>query len=290
MLSPELNIRKAAREDLDFLLNLAAGEGWNPGYHDADAYWAADPDGFLIVEKADKTIGGGSVVAYDARIGFMGLFIIIPEARGHGAGGELWHYRRDLLKSRLGPEGSIGLDGVEHMQHFYAAGGFVFQHSTTRFVGPIKAVAPEDSDCLVPLESVPFEEIAAFDLQHFGVPREAFLKKWFNAEGTKAFAAFDDSGKIRGLGSIRPGRKDGYRIGPLFANDAQSAENLLFALTQHTGDSNVYMDVPHINPDGMALVQRYNLQKVFTCGRMILGPPPALPWQQIYSVASFELG
>src|SRR3712207_6914266 len=32
------------------ILDWAAAEGWNPGLRDADAFWAADPDGFMLAE------------------------------------------------------------------------------------------------------------------------------------------------------------------------------------------------------------------------------------------------
>ena len=35
-------------EELAFAIDLAAGEGWNPGVHDAECFFAADPNGFPI--------------------------------------------------------------------------------------------------------------------------------------------------------------------------------------------------------------------------------------------------
>ena len=36
-------IRTMTGAELDFAIDLAAAEGWNPGLHDADAFYAADP-------------------------------------------------------------------------------------------------------------------------------------------------------------------------------------------------------------------------------------------------------
>jgi hypothetical protein len=36
------------RDELDLAVEWAALEGWNPGLHDADAFYAADPDGFFV--------------------------------------------------------------------------------------------------------------------------------------------------------------------------------------------------------------------------------------------------
>ncbi len=39
-------IRTMARSEIDLAIEWAAREGWNPGLHDADCYFAADPKGF----------------------------------------------------------------------------------------------------------------------------------------------------------------------------------------------------------------------------------------------------
>ena len=56
-----------------------------------------------------------------------------------------------------------------------------------------------------------------------------------------------------GYGVIRPAR-NGYKIGPLFADDPSRAEALLMALRSRvaSGAPN-YLDVPKINPAAAAL-------------------------------------
>lgn len=43
----EYKIKTMTREELDIAVEWAAREGWNPGVHDADAFYAADPNGFF---------------------------------------------------------------------------------------------------------------------------------------------------------------------------------------------------------------------------------------------------
>ena len=64
------------RAELDTLVEWAADEGWNPGRNDAQIFWDTDPQGFVAAEQGGELIGGGSIVSYDGRFGFMGLFII----------------------------------------------------------------------------------------------------------------------------------------------------------------------------------------------------------------------
>ena len=134
-MTEEERIRPLRRAELDVVLEWAAEEGWNPGLADADAFWAADPDGFLGVEREGELIGSGSIVSYGGEFGFMGLFIVRPDLRGRGIGRRLWRHRRDLLRERLRPGAAIGLDGVFEMQPFYAAGGFEFSHRGLRMQG-----------------------------------------------------------------------------------------------------------------------------------------------------------
>ena len=120
MTTSKLLIRQMSRRELDQLVDWAAQEGWNPGLHDADVFWATDPDAFVAAELEDALIGGGAITSYDGEFGFMGFFIIRPEFRGRGLGNVLWHARRERLLARLRPGASIGMDGVFAMQAYYA--------------------------------------------------------------------------------------------------------------------------------------------------------------------------
>ena len=289
-MTPDLSIRQAGRDDLDIMLSWAAGEGWNPGPHDADAFWAADSQGFLLAEYKGEIAGGGTVVAYNDLMGFMGLFIMKPEFRGHGFGRDLWFHRRDTLLGRLAPTGSIGLDAVEAMEPFYASGGFERIHETTRFFGKIQKNLTQKHENLTPLSELPFEQVLDFDSGHFGVPRPGFLKAWFGARGTHALASLDSNGNLLAMGSIRPGVERGFKIGPLFSKTPDAAGKVFFALAEFANGNEVIIDIPSPNKAACDLAQELNLEPLFTCARMYHGKPPPLPWTQIYGLTTFELG
>lgn len=50
MTPDDMHIRRMTRDELDTLIEWAAREGWNPGLDDAEAFWNADPDGFVAAE------------------------------------------------------------------------------------------------------------------------------------------------------------------------------------------------------------------------------------------------
>jgi GNAT superfamily N-acetyltransferase len=84
-------IRKMTRNQIDIAVEWAAKEGWNPGLHDADCYYAADPDGFFIGLRDDEPIATFSAVKYGESYGFSGFYIVKPEHRGKGYGIQIWY-------------------------------------------------------------------------------------------------------------------------------------------------------------------------------------------------------
>lgn len=278
--------RPLSRAELDVVLDWASAEGWNPGLNDAEAFWAADPEGFYGVELEGELVGSKAIVSYAGELGFKGLFIVKPEHRHKGLGAPFWHWAVQHLRARLKPEVSISLDGVFAMQAFYAKGGFVFTHRNLRMEGMGEAGGSEAG--LVELSGVPFTEVAACDRRHFGAPREAFLQRWISPRGGLGVGLMKD-GRLDGMGVVRPCER-GYKIGPLFAGNEKDAGQIFDALSARAVGKPLFLDIPECNPAAVALAERHGLKEVFGCARMVLGPKPATPWERIFGVTTFELG
>jgi GNAT superfamily N-acetyltransferase len=287
----ELVIRNMTRPEVDDLVGWAAREGWNPGLHDAEQFWATDSEAFIAAELEGELIGGGAITSYDGEFGFMGFFIIRPEYRGRGFGNALWHARRERLLARLRPGASIGMDGVFAMQDFYAKGGFVFSHREMRFRGEVparSAISPADDEDIVPLAGIPFEQVLDYDCTCFPVPRPTFLRRWISQADALALGC-DRDGTLSGYGVVRRCR-EGCKIGPLFADDAQAAKALYEHLAEFAADGPLFLDAPENNPAAIELVHQYGMVEVFGCARMYLGPPPTVAHQRVFGVTTFELG
>jgi len=286
MNATDLLIRKMQRQELDVLIDWAAREGWNPGVHDAELFWAADPDGFVAAELDGEIVGGGSIVSYGGQYGFMGLFIVHPRHRGRGLGDRLWHERLRRLSRRLSRPAVIGMDGVFDMQHYYAKGGFRFAGRDLRFAGIARHEGLVDS--IVSVSEVAFDALANYDRAHFPAPRDDFLRRWIGSPGSHARCAFKD-GKCAGFGVMRPCRT-GFKIGPLFADNATIARNLLHALCAQVAGAQVFLDVPERNQAALDLARGEGMKEVFGCAKMYYGEAPALPEHEIFGVTTFELG
>lgn len=284
-----LGIRPMTRPEVDALVGWAADEGWNPGLHDAELFHAADPEAFIAAELDGELIGGGAITSYGGRFGFMGLFIVRPEFRGKGFGNGLWHARRDLLRKRLDPGAAIGMDGVYAMQDYYAAGGFVFSHRDIRFRSEARRTAADsEAGDVVPLANVPFEQVLAYDGTCFPAPRPSFLGPWIRQPSATALGLRRDD-VLRGFGVLRR-CGEGYKIGPLFADDADAAETLFAHLAAAAEGGPLFLDVPENNPAALALASRHGMEEVFGCARMYLGPMPDIAHERVFGVTTFELG
>jgi GNAT superfamily N-acetyltransferase len=286
-----LVIRQLTRPEVDKLVSWAAQEGWNLGLHDAELFWATDPDAFIAADLEDELIGGGAITSYEGEFGFMGFFIIVPEFRGRGLGNALWHARRDRLLARLHAGASIGLDGVFAMQNYYAKGGFVFSHRNIRFRAeiPDDSVAPPVSDeAIVPLAEVPFDQVLDYDRTCFPARRPTFLKGWISQPDALALAC-RRAGRLSGYAVVRR-CSEGCKIGPLFADDAQAAQALYAHLAGFAAGGALFLDAPENNTAALELVHRHRMIEVFGCARMYLGPRPDIAHQRIFGVTTFELG
>jgi len=287
----EPRIRSMTRVEVDELVDWAAREGWNPGIHDADSYWATDPEAFIAAELDGELIGGGAITSYDGEFGFMGLFIVRPEFRGRGLGDTLWRARRARLLGRLRPGATIGLDGVFTMQEYYATGGFVFSHRNLRFraeVPEAPASASETDEDIVTLTGVPPDELLDYDRTCFPAARPGFLSRWISQPDSLALG-YRRNGKLSGYGVVRRCR-EGCKLGPLFADDTGAAQALYTQLGGFAAGGPIFLDAPENNPAAMDFVRSHQMTEVFGCARMYLGPAPDIAHERVFGVTTLELG
>jgi Acetyltransferase (GNAT) domain len=285
-------ISAMSRAEAEVLLGWAAVEGWNPGLADLEVAWSFDPQGFIALRhtapgQAAELVGGGAILSYGGECGFMGLFIMRADQRGQGLGRVLWHERLRRLQARLAAGAYIGMDGVLNMAPFYAAGGFVHHYYDYRFQGAANpaALTVPAGVATVPLASVPFGEVEAYDREVFGRP----LRRWLAVNGGHGLAVLGEGGGLRGYAFLRPCLK-GHKFGPVFADDAATARALLRDLLAQVPGETVALDVPEPNVEAMAIAQELGWERPFACAKMFHGASPPDTTAQVYGVTSFEFG
>jgi GNAT acetyltransferase-like protein len=88
---------------------------------------------------------------------------------------------------------------------------------------------------------------------------------------------------------IRRCRK-GHKVGPLIADDRSAAEVILGSLLASAGSGEIFLDVPSVNLDAVAMAQDLGLAPVFETARMYTGEIAPLRLERVFGVTTLELG
>lgn len=279
--SDDFSVRAMKYDDLEWALDAAAREGWNPGLNDADAFYAADPKGFFVGILNGRRICSLSAVRYGQHFGFMGLYIVDAEFRHQGYGWRIWQEGTKYLQGRC-----IGLDGVVEQQENYKKSGFQLSHRNIRFEG-VAPTSPPVS-VLPRITSAEVKKIMKADLKDFGAERDTLLQVWLSSP--HHFGVYISNGShISGYAVARQCRS-GFKIGPLFAGTYAEAELLLMNLLTLIPGEKFYLDAPEVNKNACRLAETLDMRVVFETARMYTGQPPSIDMQRVFGVTTFELG
>jgi hypothetical protein len=269
-------------DEISIAVDWAAAEGWNPGLADHACFATVDRDGFFIGELDGAPAATVSCLNYDANFAFLGFYIVREDLRGRGYGLSIWNAAIAHAGSR-----AIGLDGVVAQQDNYKKSGFQLAYPNIRYGGTVTAPNASHAN-VVALTELPLGTVEAYDATVFLAPRPAFLRAWINTPGHVGRAHLRN-GELAGWGVIRPCRR-GCKIGPLVAHDRAAAEVVLSALLAGVGSGEIFLDVPSINRDAIALAESLGLAPVFETARMYTRPIPPLRLERVFGVTTFELG
>lgn len=279
----ELTVTVASSDEWHQIAEWAAAEGWNPGSGDVACFHPTDPAGFFVGRLDGRPVSAISIVNYSPEYAFLGYYLVRPDLRGRGLGMATWRAALPHAGDR-----TIGLDGVPAQASVYERAGFKAAHRTVRYAGrPRRNGAPAAAvEAVTPGH---LEAVAAYDLRCFPARRRPFLTRWLTAEGHSAYALLRED-RIAGYGVIRPAR-EGWRIGPLFADAPEGAEALFDALAFPLGpDDTVALDIPEPRRAAVELATARGLAPASHTVRMYTGPAPERALDRTYGITSLELG
>lgn len=282
MTDPEFHVRRMAPNEVGLIREWAAAEGWDPGLYDGPAFHAADPEGFFLGLLSETPVGCASAIRYGDGFGFFGQYIVRPPYRGIGYGLDIGRAGLAHLEGR-----NVGLDGVLDKVRTYERIGFRFAHYTSRYAGIGGGDQPSG---LTPLADVPFAAVLKYDSMCFPAPREPFLREWVRLPESIGLAAMAKD-MLTGYGVLRK-TAAGYKVGPLFADDAETAARLLLGLIAAIPGQPFCIDLPDqtAQPNGGKLLQIFRLNEVFRTARMYTAGEPTFDRARVFGITTLELG
>ena len=208
--------------------------------------------------------------------------MVKPEYRGQGYGLKLTKHRLNYVGSRI-----TGIDGVLENVEIYKRIGYIYAHKNFRFQINELPI-PTVNTSIKPLSEIPKTMLYEYDRQCFPASRHALLDCWVESFGRIALGFYENE-QLKGYGVIRSAT-EGYRIGPLFADDADIAHELLLHLAKAIGQYPIYIDMPENNSAAMAMTKKHHLKEIFATARMYRNGEPKLDATKIYAISNFELG
>ena len=283
-----LVIRPASKVEFMTAVEWAAAEGWNPGLDDVDAFYAADPDGFLMAWLNGQPVASISVVKYGDDFGFLGFYIVHPNHRGTGIGISIWNAGMEYLADR-----TVGLDGVVEQVGNYEKSGFVKAGRNIRFAGVPNFEQVEAPDLVIRnIGPNDIAKVVAYDRPLYQADRTNFIKAWIdpNTSPDRRTIISESAGQLVGYGTIRTCRSR-HKIGPLFANDSAIAHAILKQLYRDLPEgSEISLDVPETNKVGTSIAIDCGLEPIFETARMYRGPYTPTDDTRVFGITTFELG
>jgi len=289
---PPFSIRPLEAGDIAQVTEWARAEGFCPGEGDVAIYRQTDRQGLWVGWLEDAPIGCIAGVRYSQSYGFVGLFLVKPEHRGRGYGVQLWRHALEHLHDVR----CVGLEAAPDRINDYASWGFRPASPTTRWQlsgRDIPGAGPQAGQLsLVDASTLPEAVVQSYDASREDSPRPHFLRDWLRHPAGRVLALVDGQGRCHGFGRIRPcllRQGSGWRIGPLLADDADLAQQLLRGLIErHQGM--VLLDAPGANPAAGALMGRLGFKPTSETLRMYRGPQPQVSLADVYGLACLELG
>lgn len=277
------SIRKLSRLEMKTAISWADREGWNPGIHDEECFYRADPNGFFAGLYGDKIVSIISAVKYDNNYGFVGFYIVDPDYRGRGYGLAVWEKALEYLEGYI-----IGLDGVPEQVENYKKSGFLYAHRNITYKGVSKKAKTEDNR-VVELNINDFQMIRDFDLQFMPDSRDAFFNCWLSQNDSWILGVVEDD-SMKAYGKIRK-CNEGYKIGPLFAEDILKAKSVFLELQNKIPEGSSFtIDIPESNRASLKMAKDFEMEYFFETARMYKGEIPDLPLNKIFGITTYELG
>ncbi len=257
----KITVRNIKPGEMQIVEQWGANEGWNPGIRDGECYLAGDTSGFFIAEADGEPVGCVFAINFSDEFCMGGVYIVIPEYRGGRVGVALQRRVAIHAGNRV-----AGIDAVENKVKNYSFFGFKSAYKIIRYEMAARPAGKEIKT--VDLTEYPFEKLTGYDRQFFPADRTKLMSEWIKQKPSGTALGIIKNGALTGYGVIRKAYH-GYRLEPMYAEDRETAEDLLLALVDRAEPgAPVYLNIPMPNAAACELTEKYNMKAVISLVRM----------------------
>ena len=285
----------------DFVLDYCLRSRRIPGKMDDELDWIAGPEGkgVYVGELNGQKVTGVGMIQHNDSYGWVGMYFCEEEHRGKGLAFKTWKTARAAIDPKL----NLGLDGIVSKAHLYEREGFKRAWNISvdyLFVSSILEVydnmtAP-DGIIIKSATEVDFAKLKLYTEDVIGVKfdRPGLLEKWITLPTHTALAAVNDNGDVVGFGTIRETinfQEDGYRLGPLLADNGDIARFLLLKLAQgvNLALKFVIFILYETNAEAKKILNELKKDHYADVVRMYTGDEPPLKKEKYFGTFSIEL-
>lgn len=240
----------------NFFFQFSRAAKWNPSFSDADLYFhpSSISHFYLGYVNSVPAFSVGFTIYKEPKILFAGMYYCLPEFRHVG---NCFLYATTKFNELKKTCDILALPGTPLMGKKYEnkmgvkIRGKIFRRRL--FVEPEKMCNKlYDTSVIKDIRDVDITKLAKYDREICGYDRSMILKRLSTIEPFNATTlVFEHHGEILGYGVIRR-CVEGYKIGPLLAENPITASEILHALkTKVSGNGEVLVtvDVPEVAGD-----------------------------------------
>ena len=228
--------RATSLNDLQWVIKMAAEEGFLPREKEAECYLSAGlTPYFYIGELNGKRVGCASLVKHEESVAIGSFYIVAKPYRGSGFGKRMYNFCLSCKN-----QCNIQTFSLTHLVDYHVKNGFKpgwslksYEFTASRAVeGLASCQLPPSVEQILPASQVDFEKLFAYSADMLGSSQtcKLLLAAWLCHLQESSWAAIDKNGEVVGyliMSEIIRFPKEGYLIAPLYANSAAIACSLL---------------------------------------------------------------
>lgn len=266
-------------------MRLKAAAGWNQTEEDWLRLLRLYPRGCFAATAGTRLVGTTSTTVYGRELAWVGMVLVDPEFRRRGIATALVRVALEGLDA--GAVATVKLDATPEGAPVYEALGFEAELHIERWMGGARATgSPAHASAGAPDPSQIFE----LDRRAFGADRSELLRLLWEESCVAPALSMGADGRLRGYALARRGASADY-VGPVVAEEAETAVSLLDDVLGRLGAGRVYVDLNTTYAGGTRVLETRGFVKQRELIRMRRGVGSgAGTSDRVFAIAGPEVG